>query len=196
MRILIAEDEEPVAESYGLILKSRNHDVVITHDGEECLKVVHDHFNKLSEATISKKIRFQSSVKSFFDLIILDHRIPKKNGMEVAEQILSDIPSQRIIIASAYCHEIPESDLAKLEKASIHLMQKPFEFETFLEVVEGRGGGTGKRFRNRANNFRQMLESSDDKENAKGAQLRSSLENDFSAIDLGGSLEFGGPNRI
>lgn len=37
MRILVAEDEEGIADLYKISFEDRNHQVVITHDGIECL---------------------------------------------------------------------------------------------------------------------------------------------------------------
>lgn len=36
------------------------------------------------------------------DVIVLDHRMPGKTGLEVAEQILAEVPEQSIILFSAY----------------------------------------------------------------------------------------------
>ena len=38
---------------------------------------------------------------SYFDVIILDHKTPKKDGFQIATEIFSSDPKQRIIIASA-----------------------------------------------------------------------------------------------
>jgi DNA-binding response OmpR family regulator len=39
MRILIAEDDIDVAESYKDALEARNHEVILAKNGEECLKI-------------------------------------------------------------------------------------------------------------------------------------------------------------
>jgi len=67
-----------------------------------------------------------------FDLIILDYRMPKKNGVEVAQSILSRVPNQRILLASAYSHELTGSKL----NPNVELLHKPFEFDVFVGIVE------------------------------------------------------------
>jgi response regulator RpfG family c-di-GMP phosphodiesterase len=74
-----------------------------------------------------------------FDLIILDYRMPKKNGVQVAEQILSKVPNQRILLASAYSHELTGSKLSP----NIELLHKPFELNVFLGIVEEGSPGFG-----------------------------------------------------
>jgi CheY-like chemotaxis protein len=120
MKILVAEDEPAIAESYNLLLKSCGHDVVITYDGEECLDV------------------FQKHRANPFDLIILDYRMPKKDGVQVATKILSEIPSQRIILATAYAHDLAIAEMRKQANTqSVQVIQKPFEFDHLLYVVGG-----------------------------------------------------------
>jgi CheY-like chemotaxis protein len=46
-----------------------------------------------------------SSTKSPFDVVELDYKMPGKDGMEVAKEILTINPDQRIIFASAYFKE-------------------------------------------------------------------------------------------
>jgi len=39
MKILVAEDELGIAETYMVILQGRGHDVTVTHDGSECMSI-------------------------------------------------------------------------------------------------------------------------------------------------------------
>lgn len=121
MKILIAEDDEMIMLSYVIALKSRNHEVFQTTDGEECLRVFMD-----LESSGEKG-------KNPFDLVILDHRMPKKTGIEVAEKILSITPTQRVIIASAYTHELKIP--SKIEQC-LELVQKPFGIDDLFSMVE------------------------------------------------------------
>lgn len=129
MKILVAEDEQSIATSYKLLLESRNHEVVLSFDGEQCLQTFKEHAGRLS---------MQGSQRSLppFDLLILDYRMPKKNGIEVAQQILSMVPDQRIIIASAYGQEIKQSEISHRLGQNLEMLHKPFEVDVFLGVVE------------------------------------------------------------
>src|SRR5688572_28698973 len=106
MKILIAEDEKVIANSYRILLESRNHEVIICSDGEQCIKTFEEHASKMKNSFGRERTKDDTKTDSPFDLLILDYRMPKKNGMEVAEQILSKVPNQRILIASAYTHEL------------------------------------------------------------------------------------------
>ena len=91
MKILIAEDEPDIAMQYKIVLEEKNHDVVITENGDACLKA----YNERTRTNLKSK-------EPAFDAVILDYRMPKKDGMEVAKEILAVNPHQRIIFASAY----------------------------------------------------------------------------------------------
>ena len=70
-----------------------------------------------------------------FDVVILDHKMPKKTGLEIAKEILEINPEQRIIFASAYVRETLEESVKHLRKV-VELIQKPFETNTLIEAIE------------------------------------------------------------
>ncbi len=70
-----------------------------------------------------------------FDAVVLDYRMPKKDGLEVAKEILALNPSQRIIFASAFVKETLRESVRELRQV-VELMQKPFLPEALVDVVE------------------------------------------------------------
>ncbi|MDQ3966954.1 MAG: response regulator [Thermoproteota archaeon] len=76
-----------------------------------------------------------SSSSSPFDAVVLDYRMPKKDGLEVAKEILALNPSQRIIFASAYVKETLRESVRELRQV-VELMQKPFLPEALVDVIE------------------------------------------------------------
>jgi CheY-like chemotaxis protein len=76
-----------------------------------------------------------SASSSPFDAVVLDYRMPKKDGLEVAKEILALNPSQRIIFASAYVKETLRESVKELRQV-VELMQKPFLPEALVDVVE------------------------------------------------------------
>jgi CheY-like chemotaxis protein len=72
-----------------------------------------------------------------FDAVVLDYRMPKKDGLEVAKEILKLYPEQRIIFASAYIKESLEDCVKELDQI-VELMQKPFMPETLVDTIEDR----------------------------------------------------------
>lgn len=126
LNILIAEDNQYTAIQYERILSKYGHRVVITKDGEECLKVFNDEV---------KKTEFESLDKNPFDLVILDQAMPKKTGADVADQILAKKPYQRVIFASAYAMTSEKN--AEKFKDKVEFLQKPFSLTKFVKVVTG-----------------------------------------------------------
>jgi CheY-like chemotaxis protein len=129
MKILIAEDCLDTALLYESLLKERNHEVIVTNDGEDCLKKYHEEYQKLrnySDATAHKQP---------FDVALLDYKMPKINGMEVAKEILAVNPHQRIVFASAYVKETLIHSISQL-KQLVEVLNKPFEEEVLIDTLE------------------------------------------------------------
>jgi DNA-binding NtrC family response regulator len=61
--------------------------------------------------------------------------MPGKDGMEVAKEILTIYPDQRIIFASAYFKETLENSVKELKRV-VELLQKPFEMQAFIDTIE------------------------------------------------------------
>ncbi len=119
-RILIAEDNKFTSMQYTKLLESQDHCVEVAENGKECVE------------KYAKSIRDESS-DGKFDVLILDHSMPKKCGAEVAADILSLNPDQKIILASAYALST-ENNYSKL-KNRVSFLQKPFQLTKILELV-------------------------------------------------------------
>ncbi len=128
MRILIAEDDKNVLESYKIILESRNHQVWTADNGERCIKIYRQELDKLCN----------SGTKSQpFNAVILDYKMPKKSGLETAIEIFKLVPDQRIIFASAHTKNIVLNSSMKL-KHDTEILQKPFSSDVLIDMVEDR----------------------------------------------------------
>jgi CheY-like chemotaxis protein len=141
MKILIAEDESDISHTYRVALESRNHDVNVANDGVRCIQIYLEELAK-RQASIDKNNNNNSNSQnsrptaaSPFDVVVLDYKMPRKDGMEVAKEILAINPDQRIIFASAYVKETLEH-LVKQLKRVVELLQKPFEIQALIDIVE------------------------------------------------------------
>jgi CheY-like chemotaxis protein len=134
MRILVAEDEEDIRSVYCSTLVDRGHEVILTADGEECLNV---YSQKLQERQQRYHDYDDQVSSSYLDLVILDYRMPKKDGLQVAKEILELNPEQRIIFASAYVMQTLEESVKELKRV-VELMQKPFSMSALIDTVENK----------------------------------------------------------
>ncbi|CDI05675.1 response regulator [Candidatus Nitrosotenuis uzonensis] len=126
--ILIAEDNEYTARQYKLALEKRNHKVTITKDGVECV----DYY--LNEAKYDEF--FRKSKAPPFDIVLLDHDMPRKTGADAAREILEMRPTQRLIFLSAYGNGIIQK-LKDLRDDTVQIVQKPFSLSFLIKKIEG-----------------------------------------------------------
>lgn len=130
----MGEDESAIADVYDLALEHRGHDVTVTLDGLECTEV---YDKALSQAYIDPSKDQRSSQQIPFDVVILDYRMPKKDGIEVAKHIISCNPHQRIIIASAYANETVQDSIKQLPGV-VEVLRKPFRVDALVDIIEDR----------------------------------------------------------
>jgi len=130
LKILIAEDYKDIARVYRLALEERGHTVELATDGKECLDKYHRELVKVTSSVINIKKHAQP-----FDVVLLDYKMPHINGMEVAKEILTINPHQRIIFASAYVKETLEESVKQLKRV-VELLQKPFAPHTLIDQIE------------------------------------------------------------
>jgi CheY-like chemotaxis protein len=133
MKILVAEDEQDIRTVYYMTFVERGHEVILTSDGEECLKV---YCQDLPEHEKDQQHNRKTS-PSYFDVVILDYKMPKKDGLQVAKEILEINPEQRIIFASAYVVETLTESIKELKKV-VELLQKPFSISALADIVENK----------------------------------------------------------
>ena len=124
LKILIAEDYKELADSYRMLLKTRGHEVVITSNGIECNTVYRQHTQKSGEI-----------VKPYFDIVILDQKMPFMDGVDTAKEILFLNPRQKILFITGNEQEV-SSKLPQLS-GFVLIMKKPFTAQALLSTIEG-----------------------------------------------------------
>ncbi|MEO9310508.1 MAG: response regulator [Nitrososphaera sp.] len=126
MRILVAEDNKFAAKQYKTLLEKNGHTVVVTKDGTECVKIYKEHM---------KKTEFDSLDESPFDVVILDHNMPKKSGAKAAKEILAKNPKQKILFVTGYQRWAIEDETDDLIEKII-LLEKPFTLSQLERKIE------------------------------------------------------------
>jgi|SRR5574344_67078 DNA-binding response OmpR family regulator len=92
-KILVAEDEKPMANALAMKLSRAGFEVVNAYNGEECV----DYFNKEK-----------------FDLVLLDLIMPKLDGFKVLEKIKETGSATPVIILSNLSQEDDEKKARSL----------------------------------------------------------------------------------
>jgi CheY-like chemotaxis protein len=123
-KILIAEDYQDLADSYCSVLEGRGHKVTITTNGMECKNIYRQYIHKQVDGTI----------KPYFDIVILDQKMPFMDGVETAKELQFLNPNQKIIFITGYS----ESVLQKIPQLSgnVLVIKKPFTVQELLLAVE------------------------------------------------------------
>lgn len=124
LNILIAEDEEDIAEQYKMGFEDRGHKVKLTFNGVECI-------NEYRRARHS----FNTKSPIIYDAIIIDHNMPLKNGADLAEEIRSINPEQTIVFATAYGNQLIMG-LDSFE--NVDIVTKPLSIVNLVKMVEDR----------------------------------------------------------
>ena len=105
MRVLVVEDEEPVASFVKKGLESDQYAVDVAYDGEQARELVDE---------------------ADFDLVILDLILPKVNGFEVLSHIRTQRPSLPVLVVSALANV--EDRVKGLDLGANDYLPKPFAF--------------------------------------------------------------------
>lgn len=123
--VLIVEDHDGIAETYMIMLKARGYDVLVSSNGDDCIKKFDEFLLKNTENSCP------------FTLVVVDYHIPGKDGTEVIEHILSAAPLQRILIASSYPKDVIRRSATGLH-STVELLAKPFDLLDLADAIEGR----------------------------------------------------------
>ncbi|MBN1389996.1 MAG: response regulator [Candidatus Thermoplasmatota archaeon] len=113
-RIMVVEDEEELLSLYSEMMELFGHEIVAAAtNGEEAIRA----YDAMTEKP---------------DLIILDHRMPVRNGLETAVEILKRDPHEKIVFVSA------DSTVKKaaLEAGVIDFLEKPFVLQRLRDCMQ------------------------------------------------------------
>ena len=87
-----------------------------------------------------KKARGQLSIQMQlniqpFDVVLLDHKMPKISGINVAKKILAVNPRQRIVFSSGYVKKTLLDSIRELNQP-LGVFSKPFGTQTLIDAIE------------------------------------------------------------
>ena len=118
-RILVVDDEKPVREAVGLLLKGEGFRVVVAECGHTAV----------------------SAIEAFmFDVVIVDIVMPGIDGLETIRILRQDAPDISIIAMSGYAagSGLNEGDFFRtaMERGATCCLSKPFTREQLLDAIE------------------------------------------------------------
>ncbi len=120
-RIFLIDDDKDIVELFEIYLESLGHDVIgKAFDGREAV----EYYTKMANER-----------QILPEIILLDHRMPKKDGMTVLKEILS-INSKALIIFISADYTIKEQ---ALQNGAIVFLEKPIDFSELQTVIEIHG---------------------------------------------------------
>jgi CheY-like chemotaxis protein len=111
-RVFVVDDEEFIRDLYKNMFESKGHTVFSARDGEEALRLLKD-------------MPFKP------DAVIMDHRMPGKNGIETTREIRKIDPNIPIIFSSAD-ESVKEQALSA---GAISFWTKPFPISMLIDAT-------------------------------------------------------------
>jgi len=112
--IFLIDDDSSIVTLFDKYLSILGHEIVAkAYNGEEAVKLFHE---------------FRESP----DLILMDHRMPKKDGLTAAKEILKANNKSKIIFFSAD-YSIKEKALALGAK---YFLEKPFQLDKLSTIIK------------------------------------------------------------
>ena len=112
-KILICDDEEGIRESLKLIL-SDHYTLIVAQDGAQCLDCLKN----------TKDI----------GLILIDIKMPKRNGLDILQEIKAKYPQLKVIVVTGYRSVDTAAEAVRL--GACGYIVKPFKSEEILATVK------------------------------------------------------------
>ncbi|MDX6616804.1 MAG: two-component system, OmpR family, response regulator [Solirubrobacterales bacterium] len=112
MRVLVVEDERPIAEFIERGLSEEGYDVTAVHDGEEGLT---------------------RALSGEFSVVLLDVLLPKLGGFDVLKRIRAEDPALPVIMLTALGETADK--VAGLDSGANDYLAKPFAFDELLARI-------------------------------------------------------------
>ena len=103
-RILVVDDEKPLAETLATILRMNNYEVQVAHDGVE---------------------GYNAAALFAPNLIISDVAMPNRNGVEMAIEIRRDLPGIQILLISGQATSVGLLEAARQRGYDFECLAKP-----------------------------------------------------------------------
>ena len=112
-RILVADDEQSMREFLDIMLKREGYKVTLASNGEEVSKLID---------------------KDIFDLVLLDIRMPKIDGIAVLKKIKATSPETIVIMITAYASA--DTAIKAMKEGAYDYITKPFKVDEIKVIIK------------------------------------------------------------
>ena len=100
----------------------------------DAIKIIFEDLGHMVEIRSNSQAGLEEALQGQYDLVLVDIRMPGKNGAEITEELLKAKPGTRVLLITAY----PNDPLvSRALGAGAHaLLKKPFEIAKVLDFLE------------------------------------------------------------
>jgi two-component system response regulator PilR (NtrC family) len=112
-KILVADDEQSMREFLDIMLKKEGYKVSLASNGEEVVKLVDN---------------------DLFDLVLLDIRMPKLDGLSALKKIKANAPETVVIMITAYASA--DTAIKAMKEGAYDYITKPFKVEEIKLIIK------------------------------------------------------------
>ena len=113
-KILVVEDEEQVRIFIGKALERNGYEIQLAGDSEEAT----DLFKKEPES---------------YDLLLSDVVLPRKNGLELADELTNLVPELKVLLCSGYASD--NNIRGEIQSKAYPFLRKPFKVSELLHKI-------------------------------------------------------------
>jgi len=112
-KILVADDEQSMREFLDIMLKKEGYKVSLASNGEEVAKLVEN---------------------DLFDLVLLDIRMPKLDGISALKRIKANAPETVVIMITAFASA--DTAIKAMKEGAYDYITKPFKVEEIKLIIK------------------------------------------------------------
>jgi two-component system, NtrC family, response regulator PilR len=112
-KILVADDEQSMREFLDIMLKKEGYKVSLASNGEEVVKLIDN---------------------DLFDLVLLDIRMPKLDGISALKKIKAIAPETIVIMITAYASA--DTAIKAMKEGAYDYITKPFKIEEIKLIIK------------------------------------------------------------
>jgi two-component system response regulator PilR (NtrC family) len=112
-KILVADDEQSMREFLEIMLKKEGYKVSLASNGEEVAKLVEN---------------------DLFDLVLLDIRMPKLDGITALKKIKANTPETIVIMITAYASA--DTAIKAMKEGAYDYITKPFKVDEIKLIIK------------------------------------------------------------